>query len=113
MRFFGYTLDNESTMPTEPPSPELMQEMGKFVQEAFDAGVLIATGGMAPTEQGVKIVNSGGKLTVTDGPFAEAKEIVGGWALMEAPTMEEAIEWAKRFRLIAGEGESRLRPVMF
>ena len=112
MQFLGYTLENEKT-PLTPPTPEMMAEMGKFVQQAIDAGVLVATGGIAPTSEGVKITNSSGKITVTDGPFAEAKEIVGGWALMEAPTMEEAIEWAKRFRSIAGDGESRLRPVLY
>ena len=109
MRFLGYTLAPEGPMP--PPTPELMEEMGKFMEEATKAGVFITGGGMAPTSEGVIIKQTDGKFSVTDGPFAEAKEIVGGWALMEAPTIEEAVEWSKRFMAIAGAEETRIRPV--
>ena len=111
MRFLGYTLANEAETPIEPPRPELYEEMGKFVQEAIAAGVIVATGGIAPTSEGVKISLKNGEFSVVDGPFAEAKELVGGWALMECRDLDEAVEWSKRFINVIGEGEVRLRPV--
>lgn len=110
MRFLGYTLADEST-PIPPPSPQLMEEMGKFVEEATKAGVIVATGGIAPTAMGAKITLKDGKFTVVDGPFTEAKELVGGWALLECRDKDEAIEWSKRFVSVLGEGEVRIRPV--
>jgi hypothetical protein len=111
MRFLGYTLADESTLPTEPPSPELYERMGRFVEEATKAGVVVATGGIAPTADGAKITLENGNFTVVDGPFVEAKEIVGGWALMECRDLAEAVEWSKRFLSVLGEGEVRVRPV--
>jgi hypothetical protein len=111
MRFLGYTLANESTLPTEPPSPELYERMGRFVEDATKAGVIVATGGIEPTAAGAKITLKDGNFTVVDGPFVEAKEIVGGWALMECRDLSEAVEWSKRFLSILGEGEVRVRPV--
>ena len=112
MRFLGYTLANESDLPTEPPPPELYEKMGTFVEEAINAGVIVATGGIAPTSEGAKITLKDGQFTVVDGPFAEAKEIVGGWAIMECRDMDEAIEWSKRFVSVLGKGEVRVRPVI-
>lgn len=110
MRYFGYTLgDPTAVMPA--PSEELMTEMGKFIEEATKAGVLLATGGLAPAAEATRVVRSGGKFTVLDGPFTEAKELVGGWALMEVRDKAEAIEWTRRFLDIAGDGESTLRQV--
>lgn len=111
MRFLGYTLADEATQPSEPPPPEVFERMGTFVQEATKAGVIVATGGIAPTAMGAKIKLQDGQYTVVDGPFAEAKEIVGGWALMECRDLAEAIEWSKRFLGVLGEGEVRVRPV--
>lgn len=111
MRFLGYTLASEAEMPTEPPRPELYEEMGKFVEKAIKAGVIVATGGIAPTSEGAKITLTNGEYEVVDGPFAEAKEIVGGWALMECRDLSEAVEWSKRFLGVLGEGEVRVRPV--
>jgi hypothetical protein len=110
MRFLGYTLgDPSASIP--PPTPELMDEMGKFIEEATKAGVLVATGGLGPADEGIKVRLQGGKFTVLDGPFTEAKELVGGWALMETRDRDEAIEWTKRFLSIVGEGESTIRQV--
>jgi len=111
MRFLGYTLANEAETPTEPPSPDLYEKMGKFVEEATKAGVIVATGGIAPTSEGAIVSLKNGEFTVLDGPFTEAKELVGGWALMECRDKAEAIEWTKRFLSVLGEGESRIRPV--
>jgi hypothetical protein len=111
VRFFGYTLGSEDELPTEPPPPEMYEEMGKFVQDAMAAGIVVATGGISPTSEGVKISLKGGEMTVVDGPFAEAKELVGGWCLMECRDLDEAVEWSKRFVSVLGEGEVRVRPV--
>ena len=111
MRFLGYTLASEADLPTEPPPAELYERMGKFVEEAVSAGVIVATGGISPTSEGVKISLSNGDYTVVDGPFTEAKELVGGWALMECRDLDEAVEWSKRFLGVLGEGEVRVRPV--
>jgi hypothetical protein len=110
MRFLGYTLADPST-PIPPPNPEMFAKMGAFVEEATKAGVLLATGGVGPVEEAIKVTYSDGEFTVLDGPFAEAKELVGGWALMECRDKAEAVEWTKRFLAIAGEGESTLRQV--
>jgi hypothetical protein len=88
-----------------------MAEMDKFVEEATKAGVIVATGGLGPTAMGVKITLRDGEFTVVDGPFTEAKELVGGWALLECRDKEEAVEWSKRFVSVLGEGEVRIRPV--
>jgi hypothetical protein len=110
MKFFGYTLGDPNT-PSGPSSPEMYQLMGDFVEEATKAGVLLATGGLAPVSEAVKVKYSDGQFTVLDGPFAEAKELVGGWALMECRDKDEAVEWTKRFLTIAGDGESTIREV--
>ena len=101
----------DPSIPIPPPTPELMENMGKFIEEATKAGVLLATGGVGPAEGITKIVNKGGEITVIDGPFTESKELIGGWALLEARDRAEALEWAKRFMALAGEGETRLREV--
>jgi len=109
MRFLGYTLGDESA-PMPPPTEEAMTEMGAMLEEATKSGVLVATGGLAPTSMGAKITLKDGEFTVVDGPFTEAKELIGGWALMECRDLEEAIEWSKRFVSVVGEGEVRVRP---
>jgi hypothetical protein len=111
MRFLGYTLASEADQPSEPPPPELYEEMGKFVEEATKAGIVVATGGIAPTSEGVIITLKNGDFNVLDGPFTEAKELVGGWCLMECRDKDEAVEWTKRFLTVLGEGECRVRPV--
>jgi hypothetical protein len=110
MRFFGYTL-GDPTVHLQEPKPELMEEMGAFIEEATKAGVLLATGGLAPLDEAVKVTRTDGKFTVVDGPFTEAKELVGGWALMECRDKDEAVEWAKRFLNIAGDGQTTIRQV--
>jgi hypothetical protein len=83
-----------------------MAEMGKFVEEATKAGVLVTTGGLQP--KGTRLRLSNGKFTVTDGPFIEVKELTGGFAVIQVNSLEEAIEWSKRFRSIVGDGESEI-----
>jgi hypothetical protein len=110
MRFLGYTLA-DPTAPIPPPSQEMFAKMGAFVEEATKAGVLVATGGLGPLDEAVRVKYDGTDYTVLDGPFSEAKELVGGWAVMETRDRDEAIEWTKRFLAIAGPGESTIRPV--
>jgi len=80
-----------------PPSKELLEKMGKFIEEITKAGVMLATDGLQPSSQGARVKLSGGKVTVTDGPFTESKELVASYALFQVKTMAEAIEWTKRF----------------
>jgi hypothetical protein len=110
MRYLGYTLADPST-PIPPPDPEMFAKMGAFVEEATKAGVLLATGGLGPVEEATRVRYADGEFTILDGPFSEAKELVGGWALMETRDKDEAIEWTKRFLTIAGPGESTIRQV--
>jgi hypothetical protein len=92
-----------------PPDENLYAEMGKFVEELTATGVLLATGGLDPA--GVRMTSAGDEITVTDGPFAEAKEAVAGFALIEVRSREEAIELGRRFRRIVGDGESMIQQV--
>ncbi|MCF2529283.1 YciI family protein [Yinghuangia soli] len=91
------------------PDEKLFAEMGAFIEELTAAGVLLATGGLAP--EGIRLVSSGGELTITDGPFAETKEAVVGFALVEVRSKEEAVELGRRFRTIVGDGESVIQEV--
>jgi hypothetical protein len=112
MRFLGYTLAEESEAQAVPaPGPEVYEAMGRFMEEAFKAGVMVATGGIAPTAMGARVSLKDGEYTVVDGPFTETKELVGGWALMECRDLAEAVEWTKRFLGVLGEGDVRVRPV--
>jgi hypothetical protein len=105
MRFLMYSVDPVQA----PPTPEMLAEVGKFTEETKRAGILLATGGLGPN--GTHVRTAGGKVTVLDGPFAEAKELTGGFALVEVKTRDEAIEWARRFRKIVGDGESVIQEV--
>ncbi|MBA3948028.1 MAG: hypothetical protein H0X37_26195 [Herpetosiphonaceae bacterium] len=105
MQFLVYD-PNQTGEPSEPPTPEFMATMGAFIAEATKAGVIVTTGSLMP--QGTRLRLSGGNFTVTDGPFIEVKELTGGFAVIEVPSLEAAIEWSKRFREIVGEGETEI-----
>ena len=92
-----------------PPTQEEMGTMAKLIEEGLKAGWLLATEGCMPTTLGAKVRRSSGKVSVTDGPFAEAKEVVGGFALLNVRSKEEAIELTRKFLQVAGEGECELR----
>jgi hypothetical protein len=94
-----------------PPSQEEMVKMGKLVEEGMKAGWLLATEGCLPTALGARVRHLNGKVTVTDGPFTEAKEVVGGFAILRANSKEEAIQLAKDFLQVVGEGECELRQI--
>ena len=94
-----------------PPTQEEMAKMGKLVEDHMKAGTLVATEGCLPSALGARVRLSNGKLSVTDGPFTEAKEVVGGFAILEAKSKEHAIELTKEFLKVAGDGECELRQV--
>ena len=106
----------KADQPTTPPPPELMEAIMQLGAEATAAGALLDTAGLAPSGAGARVELSGGKLTVTDGPFAEAKETIS-YAVYEVRSKEEAVEWASRFLklhrdLWAGwEGDVEVRKV--
>ncbi|WP_210591551.1 YciI family protein [Streptomyces sp. GESEQ-35] len=79
------------------PSPELMERMGELIEEMTKAGVMLDTAGLTPTAQGTRVHWEGGQISVTDGPFTETKEAVGGYAITQCKDMAEALEWTKRF----------------
>ncbi|MCQ4201827.1 YciI family protein [Streptomyces sp. NPDC058783] len=79
------------------PSPELIQRMEKLMDEMTKAGVLLDTAGLTPTAQGTRVHYEGGRISVTDGPFTESKEVIGGYSLLQAKDRAEAVEWTKRF----------------
>ena len=94
-----------------PPSQEEMESMGKLIEEAMKAGWLLATEGCLPTALGARVRIDNGTLKVTDGPFTEAKEVVGGFAILQANSKQEAIELAKNFLKVVGQGECELRQI--
>jgi hypothetical protein len=100
--------DTKSMEAGVPPSQEEMAAMGKLIEDGFRSGVLLAAEGCQPSSKGARVRRSGGKVTVTDGPFTESKEIIGGLAIIQAKSKEEAIEEAKRFLQVAGDGVSEI-----
>ena len=92
-----------------PPSTEEMARVGKMVEEAIKSGKLVSTEGCLPSALGARVRISDGKITVTDGPFAESKEVIGGFAILNANSKEEAIERAKEFLQTMGQGETEIR----
>lgn len=106
MQFMVYDPNFDPDAEINPPTPEMMADMGAFIGEAMQAGILVATGALQP--KGTRLRLSNGKFTVTDGPFIELKELLAGFAVIQVPSLEEAIEWSKRFRQIVGEGESEI-----
>jgi hypothetical protein len=92
-----------------PPTKEEMERMGKLVEDGFKSGKLLATEGCLPSSKGARVRQTAGKYTVVDGPFSESKEVVGGMAVIQADSKEEAIEQVKAFLKVAGDGETELR----
>ena len=92
-----------------PPTQEEMATMGKLIEDGMKAGWLLGTEGCLPSALGARVRRSDCKVTVTDGPFAESKELVGGFAILKANSKEEAIQLAKNFLSVVGQGECELR----
>ena len=116
MRFLGLVRSAEGQ---GAPPPALMQAMGHFIEASLTDGSLVQTGGLAPGSAAVRIRQSAGRLQVTDGPFIETKEIVGGYAILEAPSRDAAVEIMRKFMQLheqhwsAWQGECELREMVF
>ena len=107
MRFM--TLYKPGRESDAPPSPEEIAKVGRLIEEMAKAGVLLATDGLQPSAKGARVRIENGTFTVVDGPFADTKELIGGFAIIEATSKEHAIELTKRFLETMGEGESEIR----
>jgi hypothetical protein len=94
-----------------PPTPEQMAAIGKFSQEMAATGNLLMTGGLQRPTKGTRVQFTGGKFTVLDGPYAETKELIDGFALIDVKSHEEALALAERFMSIAGEGDGEVLQV--
>ena len=94
-----------------PPSVEHVTKMGQLIEDSMKAGNLLATEGCLPSALGARVRLSNGRITVTDGPFTETKEVIGGFAVLEASSKAEAIELARRFLEVAGDGECEIRQI--
>src|SRR6266403_666345 len=94
-----------------PPSEGEITQMGKLIEESFKSGILLATEGCLPSALGARVRLTDGNFKVTDGPFTESKEIVGGFAIIQAKSKEDAIEITKDFLKIAGNGETEIRQI--
>jgi hypothetical protein len=113
MRVIVLIKANDKTEAGEMPSEKLMAEMGKYNEELVKAGVMLAAEGLLPSSKGARVKLSKGKITVTDGPFTESKELICGFWIWQVKTMEEAIEWARRIPNPDNEeeGEVEIRQV--
>jgi hypothetical protein len=101
MRFLSLIRIDETT--GQVPSEQLLADMGKLMEELTRSGQLVSTAGLRPTAEGARLrLRRGGKVTVTDGPFTETKEVVGGYAILEAQSRAEAIELTRRFLMVHG-----------
>ena len=97
MRFMSIVKATKESEAGAPPPPALMEAIGKIAMEEMQDGSLIEMGGLLPTALGARVRATGGKVVVTDGPFAELKEIIGGYAIFELPSKEAAVERARKF----------------
>ncbi|MDP9000264.1 MAG: YciI family protein [Myxococcota bacterium] len=116
MKYLTFIRHSESYRESPPP-PAMMDAMGKFVEKSLKDGTLVETGGLLPSNQGVRVRLAKGKITVTDGPFSESKEVIGGWAILKTDSRYEAIRIATEFMELHRtywpefEGESEVRPM--
>ena len=114
MKFLTFIRHSESFR-NGPPPAALMEAMGAFVERSLKEGTLVETGGLLPSKDGLRVRLSGGELSVTDGPFTESKEVIGGWAIVQVPSKAEAVRVATEFMDLHRrhwpefEGESEVR----
>ena len=112
MRFLSMIRVDETT--GQKPSERLMREMGTLMEEMIREGTLVRTAGLRPTREGVRVRSNHGKVSMVDGPFTETKEVIGGYAILEAPSLAEAIALTKRFLAVHGDEwnlECEVRPL--
>jgi hypothetical protein len=116
MRFMMMIKGDKDYEAGVPPDPRLLAAVGQLTEEMMRAGVVLSTEGLQPSSQGARLCASGGKITVIDGPFTEAKELIGGFAIVQAKSKAEAIELGSRFMTLhaqilgpAWSGECEIR----
>ena len=116
MKYLAFIRHSEAYREAGPP-PALMEAMGKFVQKSLQDGSLVDTGGLLPSKDGFRVRLARGAISVTDGPFTETKELIGGWAILNAASKAEALRIARDFMELhlrhwpEFEGESEVRPM--
>jgi hypothetical protein len=116
MKYFTFIRHSESYRQSGPPAA-LMEAMGRFVEKSRKDGVLVDTGGLQSSKDGVRVRLDNGEITVIDGPFTESKEIIGGWAILKADSKAEAVRIATEFMELhrkhwpGFDGESEVRPM--
>jgi hypothetical protein len=116
MKYLTFIRHPESYREAGPP-PALLEAMGRFVQKSLQDGTLVDTGGLLPTKEGFRIRLSKGVISMTDGPFSETKEVIGGWAIIKADSKADAVRIAQEFMELHRkhwpefEGESEVRPM--
>lgn len=108
MRFMIIRRADEETEAGVPPSAELLEAMTKYNEELVQAGVLLDGAGLQPSSKGAKVRFAGGRLTVVDGPFTEAKELIAGYTMIEVDSLAEAVEWVKKWPKLDGHGNAKI-----
>jgi len=108
MRFMVMVMATTESEAGIPPKPEAYAAMGEYNAELVKAGVLLAAEGLAASSKGARVKFSGDERTVIDGPFAETKEVVAGFSIIQVKSMEEAIEWVKRAPNVSPNGEAQV-----
>lgn len=106
-----YMIIVRTTEPSPPPPPEMLAAMGKLNEEMMAAGVLLAGEGLQPSASGAKVRMQGGRLEVRDGPFTEAKELIGGFWIIRADSLDEAVGWVKKIPMWTEGDEVEVRRV--
>jgi hypothetical protein len=112
MRYLSMVWIDETS--GQKPSEQLMHDMGKLSEEWTDKGTLITTAGLRPTAEGARVRLRKGQLSTTDGPFTESKEVIGGYAILEAASLKDAVELTRRFLAIHGSEwdiQCEVRPI--
>lgn len=112
MRFLVMNKSNEENEAGIPPSKEVVEGVGKLMEESAREGVLISADGVHPSSRGARINFSEGKRAVTDGPFAEAKELIAGFVVIQVESKKAAIEWATRLAGVLGDVEIEVRRIV-
>lgn len=112
MRFMVMHYSNDDNENDVPPTPELMAEMGAYMEENARSGVLLAAEGVRSSRHGARVTITDGEARVVDGPFAEAKELIAGFAILEVDSLAEAVEHARKFALLVGTERVDVRKVM-
>ncbi|MBX3210962.1 MAG: hypothetical protein KF850_02920 [Labilithrix sp.] len=118
MKYLSFVRSSEKYREAQPPAA-MMEAMGKLIEKLRKEGALVDTGGLAPSRDGFRMRLANGKLTTTDGPFVETKEVIGGWAILKADSKSEILRLATEFMELHRtywpefEGECEIRPIDF